>query len=134
MIEFMYPKFPEDMENGVIQKNETIDPVSEGRIVMEFIETLYKLDTFETRQDLFDWIISRTDELFSNDCFEMCNLIFTQVEVLRLSASAITALLRSTFVAKNLLPARTAFMDNSLVIEKLSVFRADAKNMLQSLR
>lgn len=108
-------------------------PNDPERIVSEFHRSLHELDTPETRQNLFDWIMRRTDELFSEGKFDECNLVFANVDVPRLSASAITSLLRSTYMARNRLPARTAFMENPAVIEKLRSSRADADDMLRSL-
>lgn len=99
----------------------------------DLINTLYELDKVETRQEMFDWSIRQTDESFTSGDFDSWNQVFEQVDASRLTASSIVALLRSTFMARNRLPARAVFIKNQVVIDKMKATRADAEVMLKSL-
>lgn len=102
-------------------------------VTTEFLQTLYRLDTLETREDMFDWVYRRTDEICKEGDFDGLNAIFDKADGAKLSASAITAMLRSTYMVRNLLPARTEFKSLPVVIARVRAVRSDADEMLKKL-
>jgi len=101
--------------------------------VTGFIQMLYWLDSYKPRQDLFDWTVKKTDELFSHGKFDQCDRVFAEIDATRLSPSAITALLRSTFMARKRMTNRAAFMQRTAVVNSLKAARSDAEAMIRSL-
>lgn len=98
-----------------------------------FVQTLSWLDEFQPRQEMFDWVVRRTDEILSEGNFDQLNDVFKREEAAMLSASAITALLRSTFMARNRLPSRQTFKAKRNVVDCLRAARSDADEMLRTL-
>lgn len=121
---------------GIKPLETTVYTNVDKRSIAAVIQKIYDLDKIETKQELFDWIFQRVNELLTNNDFERCDEIFSLVDVNRISASTVTALLRSTFMASPRLPLRTQFLSNATVLEKLARERgaAGAKKMLKQLR
>lgn len=78
--------------------------------IQSFLEEVYALDAEETMDKAFDLVVSYTDDLFCANDFAMADRIFSEVDVDRISHAIITIFLRSTYMARPLLPSRPAFI------------------------
>lgn len=98
----------------------------------EIILKVYELDSHAERQPLFDWVVSETDELFTNGEFDVVNQVFANIDPRKLSLEAITALLMSTFAARPKLPSRKAFIANEITRNIMREGREEGLKFLDS--
>lgn len=99
----------------------------------EIRNKIKELDLNIKKQDLFDYLIQITDIQFTNGDFQSIDFLFEKDFVDNVSDSAITGLLRSTFVARKELPKRKEFLERKDVFDRITKYRKDGKEFIVNM-